>query len=128
MAHCLVLNRLQPDVFEDVRAGTLLVPGGYPQKWANDNGMPFPPPAEAASGGRPAPEVELASLSLDSAEGEVDVRPARGSAPRSERKASSRHSSDSERTIADDIEHGLPPHLPAALTLVWSRVCLEWNA
>eukprot|EP00892_Ulva_mutabilis_P010435 jgi/Ulvmu1/7764/UM039_0072.1 len=48
VAHCLVLNRLAPDALNAVRAGTLLVPGGYPEKWAEQHGAPFPPPIIAA--------------------------------------------------------------------------------
>lgn len=88
-----------------MRAGTLAVPGGYPEKWALEHGVPFPPgSAPAAEPVPPSP----AAASPDSAEATVEARvlPPGGTAPGGapeERGGGgcSQRSGDSERTIAD---------------------------
>jgi len=74
VAHCLVLNRLEPDTLAAIRAGTLLVPGGYPEKWAQDHEVPFPPPPVAVAAGEgPSAAAALSCGSPGSAEASAEA-------------------------------------------------------
>jgi hypothetical protein len=48
VSHSLVLNNLDTAALSAIRAGSLLVPGGYPEAWAKEVGAPFPPQEHAA--------------------------------------------------------------------------------
>lgn len=48
VAHCLILNHLDPENLKQVVSGKLSVPGGYPEGWAKEHGAPFPPTAADA--------------------------------------------------------------------------------
>lgn len=43
VAHCLILNNLDPETLKNIVAGNLSVPGGYPEDWAKEHGAPYPP-------------------------------------------------------------------------------------
>ena len=42
VAHCLILNQLEPETLKKIASGELSVPGGYPEGWAQEHGVPFP--------------------------------------------------------------------------------------
>lgn len=77
VAHCLILNNLDPDTLKLVVVGELPVPGGYPEDWAKEHSAPFPPiaveggagasnPAAAGSDPAAAPDVREEAEGRDS--------------------------------------------------------------
>lgn len=103
VAHCLVLNRLEPDALAAVRAGTLLVPGGYPEKWAQDHEVPFPPLLEANAAGDGAalpcssPGSAAATAEAHAPDGFASV----GGSPERVANGCSQPSEESDGTVAN---------------------------
>lgn len=59
VSHALVLSNLSDAARAAIVAGTLLVPGGYPEDWATVAGAPFPPLAVARAA--PPPPAQASS-------------------------------------------------------------------
>ena len=111
-----MLNRLDPDALAAVRAGTLLVPGGYPEKWALENGVPYPPPSRAATPSYARATASPGSATDSAEDGAQPVGTAVARTCMDCADGSSAPSAASDGTVADggtgaesDAPTGVPP-------------------